>query len=157
MQTPRDHIRQASRNAAKVLDLLMRMAGASDTELGRAVGLTRAMIRLKRTSAGWYLDDAMMFGEAFDIPAELFFRDPNDVARYLVDRGMIRPQIRDVPWAQEVSRGRQEGRRVSTCNPHLPRSEPRFVPVKTPPRPPGRGPSRDPFTDPFLTDPFADS
>ena len=99
----RDHARKTSRNAATVLDLLIRLSGETDAAVGCVVGLTRAMIRFKKQSAGWYIDDAVVFAEAFDVPPMLFFMEQDEAHRWLVDNSRGLPALRPVPWAIDAA------------------------------------------------------
>jgi hypothetical protein len=139
---PRDHVRKTSRNAAAVLDLVIRLSGEPDSMVGRAVGLSRPMIKYKKTTAGWYMDDAVVFGEAFDVPPSLFFMDPDEAHHWLLDNGRAKPVLRPVSWAIEEAyrsggNGSANGRKFA-CLTRTPRSPGRNRPVNYPPPPRNR-------------------
>lgn len=95
MRTARDELRVHSRRAAAALGALMRVMGVSDSHVGRAVGLTRQMIRFKRTTGAWYIDDVFEFAEAFGVPPHVFWMEADDVFRWYADQNpkpLLRPR-----------------------------------------------------------------
>jgi transcriptional regulator with XRE-family HTH domain len=71
-------------HAAKTLELLKRLSGATDGEIADAAGMTRPSVATKRTgSVSFTLDDAEGLAEAFGVPVTVFHMDHPEAREWI--------------------------------------------------------------------------
>lgn len=92
----------ADPTAGQVLEILMERAKVSPEQLARAAKVSKTTIYNKLEGQAWKNTDSKRFAAVFDVPADIFLREPVQAMLWLIENDRFHLEVIDLRDTSDV-------------------------------------------------------